>query len=525
MLPPSPGQVLSGVKYSRARADELERLYAGSNLTRNQLLIWTGQKLHPGAPLYDMVFTFSINAGLAEPIDPECFQRAFQTLINSSDALRAVIDEVDGVPQQRVVHNLPYTVEYLDFSRASDPQTELQAWVHKRCEVSLDLAKRLFDSALIKLSDKEFVWYLNQHHLICDGHSTSLLFQRMSEFYGLALKGRLAEKAPLPAFLDYLDYEREYRSSLRYLKSKAYWERKLADAPDPLAYYGKVPHKQTTHVQRVACDLGFERTQKLKGLAHCEDIFVKTESASLFNIFAAALCVHLHRISGNRRLSLGSASHNRRSKAFIETIGVFMEVHPLFITIEENDSFPSLVKKVAAEARETLQHSEYIVSKKAYDVFLNYQTATFPRFHGAPIQLEWRHTGHENDSLALQVQDFVSSGNLVLYFDFHCDVFDERERSQTIQLFLRIIDSILENHTQSIHRIDLLPAEEKQRILVGFNHKDVIFPEDRTITRLFEEQVEKTPAKPAAIYGDDSLTFQELNERANRLANLIKGLK
>src|SRR5262249_40245006 len=157
----------------------------------------------------------------------------------------------------------------------------------------------------------------------------------------------------------------------------------------------------------------------------------------------------------------------------------------------------------------TLQHSEYVISKKAYDVILNYQTALFPKFHGAPAQPGRIHPGHETDSLSLLVHDYSLSGSFFLYFDFHRDVFDERQRSQAIQCFLRIMDSFLEDHTQFVDRVDLLSAEEKHHILVGFNHKDVIFPEDQTITRLFEKQVEKTPAKIAAVYQDDTLTFQE----------------
>jgi non-ribosomal peptide synthetase component F len=519
MLAPSPGMVLSSVKPSRM--DELDQFYAGSNLTRNQLLIWTGQKLRPDAPIYNVTYTFNI----ATEIDPERFQKAFQTLVNSSDALRTVIEEVNGVPQQRVLPNLSYTVEYLDFSQCSDHQAGLLAWARERCQVSFDLAKRLFDSVLIKISDREFFWYLNQHHLICDNRSTSLIFRLVSDFYGRSLMGQLDEKVELPAFRDYLDYEQEYRNSLRFLKAKAYWERKLADEPEPLAFYGKVPRKQTTDVQRVTCDLGFERTQKLKILALHEDIFVKTENASLFNIFAVVLSAYLYHISGNRRLSLGVVSHNRRSKAFAETIGLFMEVHPLYLTIEEDDTFSSLVKKVAIEAIETLQHSERIISKKAYDVILNYQTALFPKFHGAAVRPERIHPGHETNSLSLLAHDYFSSGSIVLYFDFHRDAFDEEQRGHAIQRFLRIMDSFLENHRQSIHRVGLLSDEEKQRILVGFNHKEVIFPEDQTITRLFEKQVEKTPAKIAAVYQDDSLTFQELNEQADKLANLIRRLK
>ncbi|MBO0800030.1 MAG: non-ribosomal peptide synthetase, partial [Blastocatellia bacterium] len=85
MLAPSPGQLLALDK-------------AGSNLSRNQLLVWTGQKLQPDVPLYNMVHTFTISGA----VDAKHLQNAFQTLLNSSDALRTVIEEIDGIPQQRV---------------------------------------------------------------------------------------------------------------------------------------------------------------------------------------------------------------------------------------------------------------------------------------------------------------------------------------------------------------------------------------------------------------------------------------
>jgi hypothetical protein len=201
-----------------------------------------------------------------------------------------------------------------------------------------------------------------------------------------------------------------------------------------------------------------------------------------------------------------------------------MEVHPLYITIEENDTFLSLVKKIAAEASEALRHSEYIISKKTYDVFLNCHTTSFPDFNDAPVQVDWIYPGHENDSLAIQAQDFNSSGSFVLYFDCHCDVFTERQRDQAVQTYLKILDAFLEDYTQSIGSIDLLSVEDKHRILVDFSHKESIFPENQTITRLFEKQVEKTPAKIAAVSKDASLTFQELNEQADKLANLIRRL-
>jgi hypothetical protein len=179
--------------------DRLEEIEDCSNLTQDQLLIWADQKLQPDVPLYNLAAIFTIQ----EEIDQYHFRRAFQTLVNCSETMRTVIEEMDGVPQQRVIADFPHTVEYLDFSLSSDPETEVQAWAQKRCQVLFDLEKRLFDCVLIKISDKKFAWYLNQHHMITDARSVWLIGNRMAEFHGRPL--RVSWKIRQSHFQDYIN--------------------------------------------------------------------------------------------------------------------------------------------------------------------------------------------------------------------------------------------------------------------------------------------------------------------------------
>ena len=148
-----------------------------SNLTRNQLLIWAGQKLQPQVPLYNMAHAYTIHS----EIEPELFQRAFQEVINDADALRIVIEEVEGIPQQRFVAEFPYQMDYFDLSGLADPHGAFETWARERIQVMFDLSERLFDSVLIKLSERRFVWYLNIHDINTDGWAHSVIFQRMSQ--------------------------------------------------------------------------------------------------------------------------------------------------------------------------------------------------------------------------------------------------------------------------------------------------------------------------------------------------------
>ncbi|HEV2707133.1 MAG TPA: condensation domain-containing protein [Pyrinomonadaceae bacterium] len=459
------GLAASPAKVKSGKAETFDDIYEHSNLTKYQLLIWFGQKLNPQMPIYINAFNFLIKV----PLEREHFERAFATLVNSSDALRTTFDEVGGWPRQRLVESLPYKMDYVDLSHHADPHAAARAWSDERLQIPFDFGERLFDSALIKLSEQETIWFLNIHHIICDAWSYTVAFKLMSELYGRSLAGRLEERVELPHFQDYIDYERALRGSVQYAEAEAFWKKRLGAETEPLRFYGRVPDIQTTRVQRVSCDIGVERTKKLKQVAQREELFTKSLNATLANIEAAVLCAYLYRISGNRLISIGLPYHNRRTKPFQETIGLFMQIIPIQIPIESDDTFVTLVRKIARENVEGLRYREFPIGnpsrKRAYEVECNFISASFGDFNGAPAQINWLHPGHGNESLALQLHDFGKVGSLTAEFDFHRDVFDDEQRPQAVRHFLQILDAFLEDPHCQVNRTDLISmGVQKERI-------------------------------------------------------------
>ncbi len=505
------------------KPDQDPDLYARTNLTKNQLLVWLGQQLQPDIPLYNVACTFEFSG----KIDPVHFRKAFQTLVDSNDALRTVIEEIDGVPRQIVLDRFPYEMECLDFSAAADPAAALEDWVERRCRVLFDLRDRLFDSALIKIAGDRFVWYWNQHHLITDGAANLQNYRLMSEFYGRALEGGLEDVVPLPRFQDYVEYERVQRASPRHAEAEAYWKKQLAEKAEPVNFYGRTQAKRTAKVRRLSVDLGAERTQRLKRLAAGEEISGATEHASVFNVFATALFAYLSRVHRNQRYSIGVPFQNR-TKVFSDTVGLFMEVYPLQIVLDEADTFCSVMEKIRAGMSEIRAFRGVALANSpgdgSYDVLLNYHTARFPRFHGMAMRQRWIHTGYDNDALALQVRDFEDTGSFVLDFDFHCDVFDDEQRRRAMRHFLKVLESVLQDPTQPLHEVSLLTPEEKQRIVVEFNRSTWKPHDVQVLPRLFEARAEKTPDRAALAVEDRTLTYAALNSRANQVARHLRSL-
>src|ERR1039457_1908740 len=128
-----------------------EDLLECSNLTGRQFLIYAGQRLHPRLVLYDAVYAVRWPG-----LDPQCFKRAWQMLFDSCDALRTIIEEEDGVPQQRTLPSSRFDIECVDLRHVVEPQHALDEWIEQRTCRQPVLAKSVFDTALVRTAEAEY---------------------------------------------------------------------------------------------------------------------------------------------------------------------------------------------------------------------------------------------------------------------------------------------------------------------------------------------------------------------------------
>ena len=497
-------------------------LYRNSNLTPHQLLVWLGQKLHPESPIYNVTVAFS----LLGKIDPQCFKLAFGKLVAASDALSTVIEEIDGVPLQRAISIDNYALNYTDLSALSDPERACADTMRARNAAPLDLSRQLFDAALYKIGADRYVWYLNQHHIITDGVSVSLIYNHTAEFYRRACEGTLYSAPPLPRFYDYVDDELKHQSSSRRTEAEAYWRRKLADGVDTIDVYGpRLRHG--TRVERVSMDLGSDRSAKLKSVAAQSAIARRSANLGTFLVVAAALSAYLYRATGKNRLSIGIPFHNRGSTPFRDVIGLIMKVIPIQITVNGDDSFVSVIDKIHCDMSEFRPYRDIALANtpgaRIYDVWLNYITATYPPFCDiASVRNRWLHSGHGRDALALQVHDFTGTGQFTLEIDFHCDVFDDEERREVVRHFLKVFDALLENPAARIDSVMLLDEAERRRIVEDRNLSTWRPHGPQALSRLFEAAAEKNARAAALLFEDREITYETLNAEANRLARHLR---
>src|SRR5215475_3161085 len=487
-----------------------------SNLTESQLF-HLGRQYQTGVRLchehVTSVFTIETE------VDGEHLRRAFQALVDRCDALRSVFHEVEGIPQRWVRDAVQVDLDEVDLSGAASPDAAVRDWVNIRNDLKFDLSERLFDTALVRLGTARFAWYLSVHHLVSDAWSAALILQRVSEYYELSREGRLPEAGPLPAYQDYVHWERKQRESPRYRSSADYWRSTLADPVRRLTFYGMGGSPSDTRIARRSVDLGPERTRRTLELAKAEGF------TSPATVFSTVLFAYLHRVSGATLLRIGTPFANRAAQ-FHETIGSFMNACPLQVELTDGEDFRSLAGQVQEALLQAAGHQEHPVHKPAddpaYDVYFNFQSGGFHGF-GRPVEADIVGTGHSNDRLAVQVRDSASAGAFQLDFEFNVECFGGADRDRTVAHYLNLLDAMLDDAGGKIDSVGMITEAETHQVLVEWNRTDRRYDLDTPLHRHVERQVLRTPDATAVVSAHRRLTYGEINAAANRLAWRLRG--
>ncbi len=494
---------------------------SGSNLTSGQVQVWIAQKLHPDSPLFHVAGVWWLKGR----IEPRHFQNALQTLVNSSDALRTVVHEDQGIPSGVVLEAIPFEMEVLDLSAHKAPREFLQKWVQERVAKPFDLTRRLFDAALLKIAEDDYAFYLCLHHLVSDGWSIALITRLLSDFYGLSMKGVLKEKEPIPQFRDYVRYEEEIQNSEPGRKNVAYWKQKLLGEEEPLVFYGRSIVQQSTNVVRLRCNMGADRSQRIQQAIKRLATGGALADRTALNVFFSMMAAYIYRVTGRDHFTIGVPVHNRRSKQFKETVGFFSEIVPIDVKIRPEDSFASLMEQVRHEIFSALRHGPFSPAaphnRQSFAVILNMHLPAFVDFCGVPGKAEWLNTGHALETLSLQLYGFNPSEEMAIEFDFNRDLFVEDLPARGLQHFLSVVDAFLENESMPLGKINLLPDSERKQVLEDWNATASKFP-DQCVHQWFEEQVRRAPDDLAVVDGERRLTYRELNERAIQCAAVLQ---
>ena len=491
------------------------------SLTQGQQLLWVGQQLSPSSPLYNMAFIYRFN----NHIDVEKFQTAFQLMLQQSEINRSRFLLNKGEAEQWISASLLYELPYLDLSVKEQPDEALTHWLQTSIQKKFNLQEILFDSAIIKIANQEYIWYLNQHHLITDAWSKTVQYKLVINYYQQLLSEEEVSVIKLPSFEKFVNFENKKRTTLN-PSTITYWDQKESSLPAIPSLFDKQNPLGNTLTHRVTIRLSKEKTSLLRANIKKGQFPAFSEHLSFFTFFLSILYLASFKRSGQTNLTIGTPIHNRNTPDFKNTIGMFIELFPINITIEKGETFLALFEKVRNEYYTFMRHAQTGSSRaslnKKFNIVINYINATYEEVLGLDMESHWLDSHHADPMhhLKLQVYDFDTNGEIEFLFDANTAIFTKDQLQQLSTEFVDMVSIFIENPTQEIFTLN---SKERAQIQ-HFNSTTIDFPKEETIVSLFNKTVAQYPEKVALIFEDQELTYRELDQRSNQLAHHLVAL-
>jgi hypothetical protein len=402
-----------------------------ANMTRTQLTMWTGQMLSGKRPIYNMGFKIGIESCL----DEQLFRESFDYVVRQSDILRSTFRYVQGGPQRVVLPpgEIEYEIPVLDFSNRVE---DLDGWLQDKLKLPIDMKKRLFDTALIRTGPKSWVWYLCQHHLICDGWSTANFAAAVGDRYA-QLEAGDSSGLELPRFGDFVAREFAYYFSDECKESGKYWTHVAQDVLPDLKMYGIGADAGTTAFLRVHRPLSGNVIDSMKQSIKSKVFRAFSLDQGLFLLMLTALVLQLKRASGNDKFAIGICLHHRRTLPDKKCIGPFFIFSAMHVKIEQGDNFSTLYDRVSQAYRDMLRHYRHPVlaspGERVWDVTINFVNRTFPLFAGRATTITWLQSGSylAQEFIGLQIHPFNKGDGMTAEWDFNLGIFRDPDQRET----------------------------------------------------------------------------------------------
>ncbi|MDQ2789723.1 MAG: amino acid adenylation domain-containing protein, partial [Actinomycetota bacterium] len=474
--------------------------------------------------------------------DPRQLGAAWQHVVDQTPVLRSSIVWGGVAEPVQVVHReLILPVSYLDWRPLSEAgqREELQTWLDRDRAAGLDLtAAPLLRVMVAQISDIEVQVVWTFHHVLLDGWS---VFQVLSDVFAchaeLQRRGPEAAEAAHPLVSLPVATRRPFRDYLQWLRSvdrrepEKYWRRVLAGLSEPTALPYDHPPVQAHHAESsatVRIALSSEQSNEIRGAARHHGLTVNT-------VVQGAWALLLSRYSRQRDVVFGTTVSGRPTElAGVESmVGMFINTVPTRVHFDNGKGALSWLRELQVEQAEarrcdvfplTQLHawSELPAEVGLFDsivVFENYPIdGEAAATHGLRLR-ELRAIETTNYPLALVV---VPGERMSIGLGYDPALFELSTIERLTDHLMQILDVLVEDPTILLDRIDMLAEAEHEKLLVDWNDTAREVPAD-TMVELFEAQVSRTPGATAVCCGDVSVSYRELNKRANRLARVLLG--
>ncbi|HSF40965.1 MAG TPA: amino acid adenylation domain-containing protein [Thermoanaerobaculia bacterium] len=506
---------------------------APAPLSFGQQRLWFLQQLAPESVAYHV----SQGVRLAGDLDARILAAALGEVVHRHEALRTVFATVDERPVQIVRPYAGLELPRIDLTGlpAELRETEAAGVTSRLIHHPFDLsAGPLLRTALLRLAADDHVLALAMHHIVSDGWSMGVLVRELTALYGSFAAGRPSPLPELP--IQYADFATWQRATVReeVLESQIrYWREALAGAPTLLDLPTDRPRPAFQSFRGAGEPLALDRetTAALRELS-------QSRGATPFLALMAALGLLLHRYTHQQDVLIGSPVANRSWPETEELIGFFVNTLVLRVGLSGDPSFPELLDAtreamLGADEHQDLPFEQLVDAldlprdlsrSPLFQVMLAYQS--LPPAGEPPAGITLGSFGLETRTTQFELHFSLveSPQGIGGFLNYRTDLFDAATIERLSRHFRTLLGEIARQPGRPVSELPMLAAAEREEILRAWNDTETPYPQGFLLHELVSAQVERSPEAPAVVFEGGTLTFRELDRRANRLANRLRAL-
>ncbi|RFS88732.1 non-ribosomal peptide synthetase [Serratia marcescens] len=464
-------------------------------------------------------------------LDRQALQQGLDALYARHESLRSRFITREDRPQVEI---LPANGLPLAFHDLRRHPAQAETLCRQAATQSFDLTQGpLVRAALLRLADEEHLFLLTCHHIVSDGWSTGILLRELGALYGAFRRGE-ADPLPPPTlqYPDYAAWQRRYLTPERLAAQAQYWRETLSDAPALLTLPTDRPRPtvQSFSGAEVPIAIDAELTQALRQ-------FSRQHGGTLFMTVLAAWSLVLARMAGQQELVIGTPEANRGRLETESLVGFFVSTLALRIDLRDDPDLPTLLERVrhtvlaAQENRdlpfeqvvELVNPPRHLGYTPLFQVMLAWQDGSVRNIPLPGLQAESAELGYRIAKYDLTL-DLADNGEGISgTLNFATALFDRATAERYGAYLVQVLRAMATNASQSASHIDLLPAAERELLLYGWNRTAEAYPAQNPVHAQFEQWARRTPDAIALVNEADSLSYAQLNARANQLAHQLIG--
>lgn len=493
-----------------------------------QQRLWFLDQLNPGSAAYNMPTALRIKGDL----DLDVLERSLKEVIRRHEILRTTFDQQDGLPVQIIAPDIAVSlgVKHINGQPESQLGEIIQGMINAEAERPFDLSTGpLLRMSVIKCADHDYVLQLTVHHIVADAWSMRVLLNELMSLYDTFMhKQSSTLTEPDIQYADFSEWQHEWLAGEVLEQQLTYWREQLTDAK-PL----ELPTDRPRGIARSAKGASVSAELPGKLLSHLK-VLGQESSASLFMVCLAGFKALLARYSGQSDLVVGTPIWNRHHRQLEELVGFFVNTLALRTNVSDDLDFAGLVECVRDNALAAYAHQDLPFERLVEALGVQRHSSDIPllrvmfSMQHAPklsllADLEVEHLSSQTHSAKFDLSMIIAEHDdgLTATIEYRTDIYDRNTIERMLSHYRRLLEAAVDEPSKPVSQLQLLSAQERDELLLVWSQGGSSQTSESNVCQQFEQQAEANPQALAVRTDEESLSYGELDRKANQLATYL----